>query len=85
MRTLKTKERLCCGTTDHGATAKLQTDPAGKKEAVRGAAAGASKAAHEGIRAIRPHRMFQDWSPLKIPTAVGGQCRQLREHLCPEI
>jgi hypothetical protein len=85
MRTLKTKERLCCDTIDNDAMSQLQRKTTGKKRAILVAAVEVSREAQEGILGMQPARMYPGWSTSKTPTAVVGRCRLRKERRCPKI
>lgn len=84
-RTLKTKDRLCCGTTnsDGGCGRPRTTRKAGRMRRQReylALAVEVSKEAQEGILGIRPEIMHQESSK----TLRVGRYLLLREHHSPE-
>jgi hypothetical protein len=82
MRTLRTKERLCCDTTDNDATPRKQS---GRKTAILVAVVGVGREAQEGILGIKQNQMYPGWSTSRRPTALVGRCRRRKERRCQGI
>jgi len=78
-RTLKTKDRLCCGTTRDGASELPKTTRTRKRRGYLALALEVSKEAQEGILGTRPEIM----PPVSSKILTIGKFLQRREPLCP--
>jgi hypothetical protein len=80
-RTSKTKERLCCDTTDND---EMQMKPVGTR-AILVAVVRVNKEAQEGVLGIKPNNMCPGWSASINPTVAVGRFRRRRELRCRKI
>jgi hypothetical protein len=78
MRTLKTKDRLCYGTTKDGASELPRTTRTRRRRGYLALALEVSKEAQEAILGIRPEIMH----PGSSKTATIGRFRQRRGRRC---
>lgn len=85
MRTLMTKERLCCDTIDNDAILKLHRKRVGRKRGILVAAVEVAAEAQAAMLNIQPDKMSPDWSASRTPTALVVRYRRRNGRHSPRI